>query len=187
MTANIYEAVLNGAEDVTVTAGIHSLTMHFVWNSVMQGLYDDVTRRVTDMASSDPLMADTIVRDYDWIDYYLNTVPDVSEIEVWLTTDPVLPQSVTLRPATVSKVECLVSNKELASEIQSMLVDCADRLYWQCRIVDESGDVTVCDVVNGATFRNQDTSWAIQFSSDKEVVGPDDLSFVTVTVEVYDE
>lgn len=185
----VYQSQLTqGTLNYDWTAGDHNLQATFVWPTVEQEQWDVFTRELAALSASDPMiMGNKYVRDYDYIDYYTSVVPQqqVDRAE-WFAEQTDLPAS--LHGKTYAEVLSVLEERvTLCQGFAIYKQELSEALRYQCTIVDEAGEVTVCDVIPGGFTRNQDNDWAIRFLADVDEVGRDQLGIVTVEVETYAE
>lgn len=170
------------------TVGDHNLQATLVWPTVEQEQWDAFTRELNALASNDPMIVNgKYVRDYDYIDYYTNVVPQqqVDRAE-WLVEQTDLPAS--LHGRTYAEILTVLDERvTLCQGFAIYKQELSEALHYQCTIIDETGEVTVCDIIPGAFIRNQDNDWAVRFLADVDDIGKDQLGIVTVEVETYDE
>lgn len=159
----------------TFVADTLSLDVHFRWDMNLQEQWDILDRNVKNLGLSDPLInLDTgeIIKDYDYLQWYLNWNEEVVEIPQSLKNTDV---AVRINTIKQRKTDCIELNK-IYSEMR-------DRLAWYV-------DVTVNEEVYTGIIRPQgwifanDNSWCLMFNTEAESVNQDNLGIVTLVVGV---
>lgn len=190
MSTNIYQTTLNNSDlstfSVSMRVSKHTLLCTFLWPTYIQELYDNSTQDLQDMSAADPLVGtDQLVRGYDYLDYYLNMVPQTN-IAQWLQEQTVLPQSIRKLASgvQVTKVRERVTLCEGIKAYRDQLAEC---LHWTMRI-QEDADITVVDVIPGGRQVSTSGNWAVCFITDAlDEIAKDQLDLVTAEFEVYDD
>lgn len=161
--------------NISLMAGSVILRLRFHWDNDTQEQYDIAVRALNSLRNSDPLIAKdgSIIRDYDYIGYY-------TAITYKIPTE--LPQSLRSLDDT-NLLNVLLERKEQAIELGSVIQAYEEHLVWQCDITDPDETVYSADVVPGGWVNNQSSTWRLQFVSNLEVVGKDNLIDVEIRVE----
>lgn len=188
--ADVYQGTLsNNTLLYSWAVGDHTLNAELRWPIVEQALWDDYSRQLTDAASSDPLVnsdMSVVDRNYDYVKYYTETVPqEQDKRQAWWSMQDIVPSSL------VGK-----TYGQVASELQSRVIlaqgmavyeqELKEALHYQAVVKNELQEITVCDLIPGGYYRNQDRAWGLRFLSPDAEIGRDRLSHVTVEIEVYD-
>lgn len=186
--ATIYEcSIPQPQEGVTsvkhnIVVGNRQLMVSFQWATASEEQASIVARYLKTMAESDPLLSyGAIVRDYSYLEYYLN-IPE--NIEAWLDTEPALPQSIAHVPR-VSQVILIRQHKETCQSLLPIVNQYKECMRWQFKLTYED-EVNTGVVETGGWYRDQDSSFSFRFLSGLNYIGRDDLGQVTMQFEVYD-
>jgi len=159
----------------TYMAGSLVLEIHYRWDMNAQEQWDILDRAILDRRDADPLLnleTGEIIRDYDYLTWYTEWNETVAEI----------PQSLR-NTAEATRLNILAERKEEAKVLKKIYDELTDRLAWYV-------DVTVNEEVYTGVIRpkgwimSNDNSWAIQFDTELESVGFDQLDQVAVVAEV---
>lgn len=180
-----YEYRIESEDNITLNVGSHRLDIEWRWNDVVQEQYDTFTKQINVTRKLDPMISDngSIIRDYDYLNYYTQTVPqEVTEQEAWLASQTVLPESI--RRDGINRLR---TNVELANALVIYQEELLERLHYQAIITDETSEKTVADVIIGGWYRNQDQRYAFKFDADINNIRQNQLNLVTMRFEVYDE
>lgn len=186
MTFYKYEDLFESVNP-TLSVQCDTLTLTFRWPMFTQTLRDQLLAEVDKSMRSDPLIGEvteTPVRTYDYLDYYLNQVPDVDVID-WITEQTVLPQSIRKLSVT-QQYSILLARKAAAVTTQAILNDYDELLHWQCTIDDGVNDPTVCAVQKGAWINHQEDDWWVSFSYPDDKLDYDRIGTLTVIAGVAD-
>lgn len=175
-----------------ILANATNLTFRFFWPTDIQEIIDDYERALDTRAKADPLIKDLdILRDYEWLDLYLNTIPhtSVSAIQEWLASAPLIPQSLQdlNTPATQDLLASAIYERCMEAEgLWYYLEPLYNSLVWHVEISDNTGDSCSAVVRRGGWINNQAGNWRVQFEADSDI-GRGDLGLVTINVEVPEE
>lgn len=154
--------------------GTRNISIHFRWDTAIQEQYDMYTRALTARAQSDPLLQDSaIIRDYNWIDYYLSLPAYTAQIEVYLEQQGSYPQS--LKDLDIPhKASILYKRRLEAIELDELMEPYRDMLVWHIEVTDDEDNAFVGTVTPGGWINNQG-SWSLQCVSSLQSVGYNDL------------
>lgn len=165
-----------------VSAGSRSFQLNFIWDTVNQEQYDIVDRGLKDRALADPLLdGSDIIRDYDWIDWYLALPLD---IETYLRNGGAYPQSLRNTEITV-RANLMNSYREEAKDLKRIRTIYEDQLVWNVVVTELTTTEMLTGVVRtGAWINNQSDVWRLRFVSALTEIGKEDLSKVFIEFEV---
>lgn len=165
-----------------ISAGTRSFQFNFAWDTVNQEQYDILDRGLKDRALADPLLdGSDIIRDYDWIDWYLALPID---IENYLNNGGAYPQS--LRNTAVAVRANLMNEfREEAKVLKRIRTIYIDQLVWNVVITELTTSKVLTGVVRpGAWINNQSDIWRVRFVSALTEIGKEDLNKVFIEFEV---
>lgn len=188
--ADIYQGTLeNNTLLYSWVAGNHTLNAEFRWPQVEQDLWDNYSRQLADMSSSDPLVDSSmrvLNRDYDYVKYYTETVPQQqSDRKDWWMDQTIVPASLVNK--TYAQIAGILQDRvTLAQGMAIYEQELKEALHYQIVIRNERQEITVCDLIPGGYFRNQDREWSLRFLSPDTDITADRFEHVTVEIEVYD-
>lgn len=159
----------------TFVADTLSLDVHFRWDMNLQEQWDILDRNVKNLGASDPLInlaTGEIIKDYDYLQWYLNWNEEVVEIPQSLkNTD----EAVRINIIKQRQTDCIELNK-IYSEMR-------DRLAWYIDVTVNEEVYTGIIRPRGWIFANDD-SWCLMFNTEAEKVSRDNLGIVTLVVGV---
>lgn len=187
----LYQARITGVQgddfDKVLQAGTRIFQLHFRWDTACQEQYDLLYRGVQNMRDADPLYdtKGSIVRDYDYLEYYASLPSAASLAEAIDNKEINIPQSLKSLPTELIVAQ-LLERIETAKDIGLALDVYKSHLLWHCDVTT-STDFMTAEVTPGGWLNNQSLEWTLRFLSDLAVVGRDDLEKVLVQVEVADE
>lgn len=183
-----YYARLNEVPSLDFTqafsAGTHILNIRFLWDEANEEQYLIVKRALDDRALADPLVKDdgTIIKDYDWVEWYSSLPIDIEEA---LQNGMEYPQS--LRYLDIhSRALALQQYKLEAEELKVLLEPYLNQLVWHCTIWEETQPTVIvtADMRPEGWIHDQDFGWRVRFASDLTQVGKNDLLNVRLEFEV---
>lgn len=185
-TGSLYTYTFNNDSDVEVSAGDRTLQLAISWPSDVQETYDNLLQSIDSDMRSDPLVStESIIRDYDYLNYYINIPAYGAGMEEWLDEQDTLPQSIR-GLAKIAQLNILVERKTLCTGLAQYKSDLEDQLCYQITITDDMNRVVVTDVRTGGWFNEQDNYWAIRYVAGVPTIGYGQLNIVTMEIEVYD-
>lgn len=157
-----------------IQAGTHLLTFHFLFDEAYEEQYNILKRALDDRAKADPLVKGIeIVRDYDWVDWYVQWNEEVEE----------KPQS--LRDLNDDLfVDMMRERQEEAKELLRRREVYTEALFWNVEVTDADGNTITGDVQPGGWLHNQDAEWRVRFVSDLDKIGKNDLMKMSIEFEV---
>lgn len=159
----------------TFVADTLSLDVHFRWDMNLQEQWDILDRNVKNLGASDPLInlaTGEIIKDYDYLQWYLNWNEEVVEIPQSLkNTD----EAVRINIIKQRQTDCIELNK-IYSKMR-------DRLAWYVDVTVNEEVYTGIIRPRGWIFANDD-SWCLMFNTDAKKVSRDNLGIVTLVVGV---
>lgn len=171
--------------------GSIALNIRFFWCEDVQAEYDLYDEALKNQTKADPLLRGTdIVRDYDWLALYSDTIPhtDANAVADWMASTGLCPQSLKELYAQSSTLAAQqVYQRCLEADLlKERLRPYKERLVWNVEITDDEGDIFTGVVIPGGWINNQGSRWRIQFESDR-VLGRNELALLTINCEVADE
>ena len=171
----LYSGTLEGStispNDQEFTAGSAVLSFTFSWPENEQVQYDTLIRNIGNKAKGDPLVVENnYVRDYDYLDYYLNMS---EETKVW---------PISLQGKTQEEREEIITQRILECEVLKEVKDQYEELLcWNFRC-DDGTRITTGLLRLGGWFCWPEGNPRFRFISSKEQIGREDLQFVTIEV-----
>lgn len=166
----------SGSQPIQVQAGHHMFMFVFSWPENETDEYNQWQERLSIRSASDPLIKDgDILRDYDYIEYYMN-LPDE------LPPDYPLPKSLKNMTPEEREQEIQVRKEEVVA-LNTMLNEYRQLMSWNFSYTVEG--VTKTGMLKIGGWYKEDL-YRFRFVSDKEEIGPQDLDKVTVEFEVYE-
>lgn len=172
----LYSGTLEGStispNDQEFTAGSAVLSFTFSWPENEQVQYDTLMRNIGNKAKGDPLVVENnYVRDYDYLDYYLNMS---EETKVW---------PISLQDKTQEEREEIITQRILECEVLKEVKDQYEELLcWNFRC-DDGTRITTGLLRLGGWFCWPEGNPRFRFISSKEQIGREDLQFVTIEVQ----
>lgn len=165
-----------------VSAGIRSFQFNFVWDTVNQEQYDILDKGLKDRALADPLLdGSDIIRDYDWIDWYLALPLD---IESYLINGGAYPQSLR-NTDTAVRANLMNESRDEAKVLSRIRNIYKDQLVWNVVITELTTSKVLTGVVRpGGWINNQSDIWRVRFVSALTEIGKEDLNKVFIEFEV---
>lgn len=165
------------------------LQIRGAWDKVLQYQYDIIEEGLKTRSSSQPLLLPNgeLLRTYDYIQYYLPFTDPEFNFEEWWNGDK--PEGV---PFDVSRMELtqaqylMNQRAEFCKELSPIIQKYREGLRWDILIEDNKGERTSAVIQPGGWFRNQMLDYSFKFISEKASIGVDDLSYVTMIIEVKD-
>lgn len=169
-----------------IICGTTSLMLHFLWDTTNQEQYDILDRALGNRSKADPLLkGSNIIRDYDYFTWYLGLPSSVEQITEMLENGMEYPQSLRNLPIDMIAMQLYDRRLEVA-ELQTSIQPLVNQLVWSVEITD--GNTVKTGVVQpGGWIGNQDLDWRVQFQSDLESIGYEDLLNVVIRIEVADD
>lgn len=167
----------------TISAGMCSLTFHFRWDTANQEQYDIYRRALDARASADPLLKGTsIIREYDWIEWY-TLLP--ADIQAALEEGMEYPQSLRKLADNFELMATQLEERKIeALALKKLITPLEEQLVWSVEITDASELRKTGVVRPGGWIGNQDQDWRVQFVSDLENIGYNDLLKMIIRMEV---
>lgn len=168
----------------TIQVGNESIDFRFQWAVASEEQYNLILQYIDTKTRSDPLNDHgTFTYNYDYMSYYL-ALEDMSDQELndWLDSDPILPNSVT----TMVRASQLLTLKKRIKEcvtLRPVLLQYRDVVKWQFKATYK-GQVTVGIVEPGGWYRHQDPELSFRFVSELPYIGRKDFNNVTIEFEV---
>ena len=166
-----------------ITAGSYKFSFVFTWDTVNQEQYDILARGLEDRAKADPLLTTDgeIIRDYDWIDWYLSLPVDIEQA---LIDGLEYPQSLKDTQLSV-KANIMNERKQEAKELATVRRVYEEQLVWNVAIQElSSSDIFTGVVRPGGWINNQSEDWRVRFVTALEDVAKDQLNRVYIEFEV---
>lgn len=181
---------VNGTDfNQTLVFNTTQLDFRFYWLTDLQELCETYSKALQQRAMSDPWINDDakeILRDYDWVTLYSAGIPHATqtEVEEWLETTDMRPQSLRSLTGTLLVTEIYERCKEADELIQELQVY-YEQLLWHVDITDSDGNIATGVVRRGGWIENQSAKWRVQFEADSDIKY-DNLIDVTINCEVPD-
>nr|DAQ07686.1 MAG TPA: hypothetical protein [Caudoviricetes sp.] len=159
-----------------------SLSISFRWDDTTQEQSDLFDKYVSQLSQNDPLIKETYDREYDYVQYYLS-LEDL-DLDKWLDSNPVLPQSLIERERVIQKKK-IKERISLCQNISALQLQYKESLQWSVKVEDTNGNTYTSVLRLGGWNLNQAENYAFRFvSDDKENIGKNDLQYVTFEVKV---
>lgn len=186
----IYRTVIedNGLDFTqSFSAGTELIDIAFRFSFVTAEIYSNVLKAVEMRRESIPLydgQKEEVIRDYDYITYWMSIPTTLDEIRQWLETSPVVPffTKTMTENTTVYKMR---EEAQFVAELYKLLSFYEEQLYWLVTLT--KGDETIVSSIRpGGTVYFKDKV-AVTFLSDRASIGMTDLGTVTLQVEVPNE
>jgi hypothetical protein len=178
----------------SIMCGSHSFSLHFYYPEDIEEVAKDFRQMLTSLAKSDTLVKGLeINRDYDYLDFWLNTIPGstFSQLEKYVTNEEGkaawgwIPQS--LSKFTGDTLYAKLQDKILeAKELQTLLEPYFTAEGWQLEVIDDEGNVALGRVQPGGWINNNSKKWELQILS-PESITKDNLSDIEMQWGISDE
>ena len=184
-----YEFKLQDTSDDFTTAvqvGTHAASLRCTWAIASNEQSDILEKSIREASLRDPLISRdkmTISRAYDWVEFYYNI--RYADLEQWFNTADMIPQSIT-GMSTSQAVSVIQQRVVIAESTVNLRTLYKETLRWQFTWKGDEDTITGF-IQPGGWYRWQDRSYAFRFVSDREYIGKDDLPYIKVEIEVYDE
>ncbi len=185
---NIYRGSINASPSTdfvqTFRAGNLNINVCFRWDLINEEIYASMSRSIQTMRDADPLLKGAqIVRDYDYLSWYIALPNTAEEIEEMLEGGMEYPQSLR-KLANNLKANQLLERKQEALEIQHIIEPFANNSCWHLTIYDDEDNRITADLRPNAWIGNQRQDWRVRILSDLTEIGKDDLVLCTIEVAV---
>lgn len=168
----------------TVQIGNETIDFKFQWAVASEEQYNIILRYLDTKTRSDPLNDHgTYTYSYDYMEYYLALADkNDQELNEWLDTDPVLPNSIL---SAVRASQILMLKKRIAEcvALRPVILQYRDVVKWQFKATYKD-QVTVGLIEPGGWYRNQDPELSFRFVSELAYVGFKDFNNVSIEFEV---
>jgi hypothetical protein len=170
-----------------ITVGTYNLPFRFQWAVASEEQYNILISYIDTKTKSDPMLIDGVYTyNYNYMEYYL-ALRDKTEAELndWLDSDPVLPQSI----AAASRASQLIMLKNRIKEctaLEPVLAQYEEVIKWQFHVTIE-GEVNVGVIEPGGWYRHQDGILSFRFVSALPHIGRNDFDKVTMEFEINNE
>lgn len=171
-----------------IAASTTVLNFTFTWATDIQEIIDDYDRALYARAQAEPLLrGQEIMRDYEWLTLYCDTIPHLSQTQVadWLASTGYIPSTLKDLPDDLIASNVYDRCRE-ADGIRDYLEPLRDRLLWTVRIEDEEGDAVTGVVRSGGWLNEQSPNWRVKFVADRDI-GRDDLLLALIDIEVAED
>lgn len=188
MSMPIYRTAMENIAESDFTkvfaAGTRMLSVRFRWDEDSGEQYDLIVRGIQSRRDADPLLRGSdIIRDYDYLHYYLNLPSDAQKLEELLREGMEYPQSL-IRLDYRMRAGVMVDRKHEAEEIARVLEPYENLRCWHLEVTDEEGNLVTADLRPGAWIHNQSASWALRFVTPLSSVGKNDLGLCSVEMAI---
>ncbi|MBO5921207.1 MAG: hypothetical protein J6Q48_02325 [Bacteroidaceae bacterium] len=159
----------------------------FQWAVASDEQYNLIMRYINTKTRSDPLNDNgTFTYEYDYLSYYLALKDmDNDELNAWLDTDPVLPNSI-VNSVRASQLLMLKSRIKECIALKPVVDQYKEVLRWQFQATYK-GQITIGFIEPGGWYRNQDPDLCFRFVSELPYIGYKDFNNVTIEFEVGNE
>lgn len=170
-----------------VQVGKEVVRFRFQWAVASEEQYNLIMRYINTKTKSDPLNDDgTYTYDYDYMSYYLNLATMTEEeLNDWLNTNPVLPNSI-LNSPRASQILMLQKRIEECITLKPVIDQYKEVIRWQFKATYKD-QITVGFIEPGGWYRNQDPDLCFRFVSELPYIGRNDFNNVTIEFEVGNE
>lgn len=186
----VYSLPLSLPEDGSTTVinniqvGNEVVYFRFQWAIASEEQYNIVRNYINTKTKSDPLNIDgTYTYEYDYMSYYL-LLSNMSEQELneWLDTGPVLPNSI-LNSSRPSQIAMLKKRIQECKALKPVVEQYKEVVKWQFKAVYKD-QVTTGVIEPGGWYRNQDPNMCFRFVSELDHIERLDFNNVTIEFEV---
>lgn len=160
-----------------------SITVSAQWDTVLQYQYDLIEDGLKTKAYSLPLIKKgEMIRDYDYLEYYLQFASeDFNWIEWWATTDT---KPFDVRSMGLAQARYLIKERAgFCKELRPIVTKYEEGLRWNITVEDTYGGTSTAVIQPGGWFKNQDFNYSYRFVSEKARIGHDDIPYVRMIVE----
>ena len=170
-----------------VRVGSEMVQFRFQWAVASDEQYNLIMRYINTKTRSDPLNDDgTFTYEYDYLSYYLALKDmDDAELNAWLDTDPVLPNSIATA-VRASQLLMLKGRIKESAALKPVVDQYKEVLRWQFQATYK-GQITIGFIEPGGWYRNQDPDLCFRFVSELPYIGYKDFNNVTIEFEVGNE
>lgn len=170
-----------------VRVGSEMVQFRFQWAVASDEQYNLIMRYINTKTRSDPLNDNgTFTYEYDYLSYYLALKDmDNDELNAWLDTDPVLPNSI-VNSVRASQLLMLKSRIKECIALKPVVDQYKEVLRWQFQATYK-GQITIGFIEPGGWYRNQDPDLCFRFVSELPYIGYKDFNNVTIEFEVGNE
>lgn len=170
-----------------VRVGSEMVQFRFQWAVASDEQYSLIMRYINTKTRSDPLNNNgTFTYEYDYLSYYL-ALKDMDDIELnaWLDTNPVLPNSI-VNAVRASQLLTLKGRIKESIALKPVVDQYKEVLRWQFQATYK-GQITIGFIEPGGWYRNQDPDLCFRFVSELPYIGYKDFNNVTIEFEVGNE
>ena len=170
-----------------VRVGSEMVQFRFQWAVASDEQYSLIMRYINTKTRSDPLNDNgTFTYEYDYLSYYL-ALKDMDDIELnaWLDTNPVLPNSI-VNAVRASQLLTLKGRIKESIALKPVVDQYKEVLRWQFQATYK-GQITIGFIEPGGWYRNQDPDLCFRFVSELPYIGYKDFNNVTIEFEVGNE
>lgn len=170
-----------------IQVGKEVIRFRFQWAVASEEQYNLIMRYINTKTKSDPLNNDGVYTyDYDYMSYYLNlSTMSEEELNDWLDTNPVLPNSI-LNSPRASQILMLQKRIEECVTLKPVIDQYKEVIRWQFKATYKD-QITVGFIEPGGWYRNQDPDLCFRFVSELPYIGRNDFNNVTIEFEVGNE
>lgn len=170
-----------------VRVGSEMVQFRFQWAVASDEQYNLIMRYINTKTRSDPLNDDgTFTYEYDYLSYYLALKDmDDAELNAWLDTAPVLPNSIATA-VRASQLLMLKGRIKESTALKPVVDQYKEVLRWQFQATYK-GQITIGFIEPGGWYRNQDPDLCFRFVSELPYIGYKDFNNVTIEFEVGNE
>lgn len=170
-----------------VRVGSEMVQFRFQWAVASDEQYNLIMRYINTKTRSDPLNDNgTFTYEYDYLSYYLALKDmDDAELNAWLDTDPVLPNSI-VNSVRASQLLMLKGRIKECVALKPVVDQYKEVLRWQFQATYK-GQITIGFIEPGGWYRNQDPDLCFRFVSELSYIGYKDFNNVTIEFEVGNE
>ena len=170
-----------------IQVGKEVIRFRFQWAVASEEQYNLIMRYINTKTKSDPLNNDGVYTyDYDYMSYYLDlSAMTEEELNDWLDTNPVLPNSI-LNSPRASQILMLQKRTAECITLKPVIDQYKEVIRWQFKATYKD-QVTVGFIEPGGWYRNQDPNLCFRFVSELPYIGRNDFNNVTIEFEVGNE
>ena len=167
-----------------ISVGSNIIQFRFQWAVASEEQYNIIMKYLDTKTKSDPLNADgAFTYDYDYMTYYLGLATKTEEeLDEWLDTDPVLPNSIKVAPR-ISQIAMLRNRIAECVALAPTISQYKEVMLWQFHSLFNN-ETNVGLIQLGGWYRTQDPLLRYRFVSPLTYIGKDDFDKVTIEFEV---